>query len=225
MTRACAGIRGARSSARLVASWDARASVDSVGYRLVRAFHERTQQAVWDMVLQGLGMPADEEHDPPSQFEGPLWQLVTSQPLHMLASNYADWPQFLRAQLDATIADLGDTLSCSWSTAPGDSAARCASGTRSPARCPDCPDSSTCRRLSCPAMKTCRAFRRARSAPRSDSPYPPATRTRHTSRCRAARAAIRCRPITVQAFSAGRAASRCRCCPGLPEHTLILTPN
>src|SRR5438309_3366451 len=31
---------------RLVAAWDARAGVDSVGYRLVRAYHDRTQQAV-----------------------------------------------------------------------------------------------------------------------------------------------------------------------------------
>ncbi|HEY1492334.1 MAG TPA: penicillin acylase family protein, partial [Steroidobacteraceae bacterium] len=103
---------------RLVASWDARASVDSVGYRLVRAFHERTRQAVWDMVLAGLGIPADEDHDPPAQFEGPLWQLVSTQPLHMLASNYPDWAQFLGAQLDATIAELAERCpelkDCTW---------------------------------------------------------------------------------------------------------------
>jgi penicillin G amidase len=103
---------------RLVASWNARASVDSVGYRLVRAFHERTQQAVWDMVLAGLGIPADEENYPPSQFEGPLWQLVTAQPLHMLSSNHPDWPQFLREQIDATIEDLGTHCAqleqCTW---------------------------------------------------------------------------------------------------------------
>ncbi len=102
----------------LVASWNARASVDSVGYRLVRAFHEQTQQAVWDMVLAGLGVPADEQNYPPSQFEGPLWQLVTTQPLHMLASNYPDWPPFLRAQVDAAIAALNERCPelehCTW---------------------------------------------------------------------------------------------------------------
>ncbi len=102
----------------LVASWNARASVDSVGYRLVRAFHEQTQQAVWDMVLAGLGVPADEQNYPPSQFEGPLWQLVTTQPLHMLASNYPSWPQFLRVQLDATLAELAkrcpELEHCTW---------------------------------------------------------------------------------------------------------------
>jgi penicillin G amidase len=105
---------------RLVASWNARASVDSVGYRLVRAFHERTRQAVWDMVLAGLGVPADEENFPPSQFEGALWRLVTTQPMHMLASNYPSWPQFLRGQLDATIEELAkrcpELEHCTWGT-------------------------------------------------------------------------------------------------------------
>ena len=103
---------------RLVASWNARASVDSVGYRLVRAFHERTQQAVWDMLLAGLGIAQDEENYPPSQFESPLWQLVTTQPLHMLARNYSSWPQFLHEQLDATIEELAkrcpELEHCTW---------------------------------------------------------------------------------------------------------------
>ena len=48
-----------------------RASVDSVGYRLVRAFHERTQQAVWDMMLAGAAASAPTRTTaPPSQFEG-----------------------------------------------------------------------------------------------------------------------------------------------------------
>jgi penicillin G amidase len=91
---------------RLVAGWNAHASVDSVGYRLVRAFHERTRQAVWDMLLAGLGMAPEEENYPSPQFEGPLWQLLNSQPAHLLAGNYTSWPQFLRVQLDATIEDL-----------------------------------------------------------------------------------------------------------------------
>ena len=103
---------------RVIASWNARASVDSVGYRLVRAFHERTQQAVWDMLMSGLGIPAGDESYPPSQFEGALWQLVTAQPMHMLASNHPSWPQFLREQLDATIEELAQRCPelehCTW---------------------------------------------------------------------------------------------------------------
>jgi penicillin amidase len=102
-------VRGHPQRARfrqLVADWNARASVDSVGYRLVRAYHDRTQQAVWEMLLAALAIPADKDNSAPAQFEGPLWQLITTQPLHLLASSYPDWQQFLRAQVDATIAEL-----------------------------------------------------------------------------------------------------------------------
>ena len=103
---------------QLIASWNARASVDSVGYRLVRAYHDRTQQAVWDMLLAGLHLPAEQDAAPPAQFEGALWQLVTAQPLHLLAKTYPGWPEFLRAQVDATIAELGascpELAHCAW---------------------------------------------------------------------------------------------------------------
>ncbi|HVH85020.1 MAG TPA: penicillin acylase family protein, partial [Steroidobacteraceae bacterium] len=103
---------------RLVEAWDARAGVDSVGYRLVRSFREHTQQAVWDMLLAALAVPPDYDVGAPFQFESPLWQMVTRQPLHLLAREYADWPAFLLAQLDATIADLGRECAplaqCTW---------------------------------------------------------------------------------------------------------------
>jgi penicillin G amidase len=103
---------------QLVADWNARASVDAVGYRLVRAFHDRTQQAVWDMLLTALRVPPDDGAWPPSQFEGPLWQLLTVRPLHMLAQSWSDWPEFLRAQVDATITELDSSCPqlarCTW---------------------------------------------------------------------------------------------------------------
>jgi len=102
----------------LIERWNAQASVDSVGYRLVRAYHDRTQQAAWDMLLSGLRVPHDEADWPPEQFEGPLWQLVTTQPLHLLAKDHADWPEFLRSQVDATIADVSASCPqlarCTW---------------------------------------------------------------------------------------------------------------
>ena len=102
---------------QLVEHWNAAASVDAVGYRLVRAYHDRTQRAVWDMLLAALRIEADDEA-PPEQFEGPLWQLVTTQPLHLLSSAYAAWPDFLRAQVDATIAELASSCPqlarCTW---------------------------------------------------------------------------------------------------------------
>ncbi len=116
-----ASLRGQPRRAQLrglVASWDGRAGVDSVGYRLVRAFHERVTQSVWDSILGALAVPAEDDAGPPEQFEGPLWQLLTERPLHLLARPYADWDEFLRAQVDQTLADLGKRCpqlsECTW---------------------------------------------------------------------------------------------------------------
>jgi penicillin amidase len=103
---------------RLIEAWDGRADVDSVGYRLVHDFRAHTRRAVWGMVLGALAVPAEYDTGPPEQFEAPLWQLLTRQPQHLLASEYPDWHKFLEAQLDATLADLGrqcPTLAqCTW---------------------------------------------------------------------------------------------------------------
>jgi penicillin G amidase len=105
---------------RLVEGWNARASVDAVGYRLVRAYHDRTQAAVWDMLLEGLEVPAGDRFEPPAQFEGPLWQLVNarSESLNWLSRRYPDWRALLLAQVDATIGELlescADLAHCSW---------------------------------------------------------------------------------------------------------------
>jgi penicillin amidase len=103
---------------RHIEQWHAQASVDSVGYRLVRAYHEHVQQATWEMLLAALRVPNDDASWPPQKFEGPLWQLVTTQPLHLLAKDYADWPEFLRAQVDATLAELAascpELARCTW---------------------------------------------------------------------------------------------------------------
>jgi len=101
----------------LIEHWKPAASIDSVGYRLVRTFHDRTQQTVWQMLLGALAVHEQYEAAP-EQFEGPLWQLVTAQPLHLLAQQYPGWPQFLRAQVDATIAELQSSCptlaGCTW---------------------------------------------------------------------------------------------------------------
>ena len=108
---------------KLVADWNARASVDSVGYRLVRSYHERTTRAVWEMMLGALGLAPDEDDTASSQFEAALWRLVNERPMHMLASSYGDWRQFLLSQLDATIVEL--QMSCP-------QLARCTWGSRNP---------------------------------------------------------------------------------------------
>jgi penicillin G amidase len=101
-----------------VEDWQPSASVDSVGYRMVRAYHDRTLSAVWHMLLDALQVPEDEDNWAPAQFEGPLWQLITDKPLHLLARRYGSWDDFLRAQLDATLTELDSSCPqlarCTW---------------------------------------------------------------------------------------------------------------
>jgi penicillin G amidase len=90
---------------RLVEGWNARATPDSVGYRLVRAFRSQTEYAVWRMLLEGLDIDASGA-PAPSQFEGALWELVTQQPTHLLSAGYPDWRDFLIRQADETVLSL-----------------------------------------------------------------------------------------------------------------------
>ncbi|HEY8051396.1 MAG: penicillin acylase family protein [Steroidobacterales bacterium] len=102
----------------LVAQWDGHAATESVGYRLVRTWHDGVQERVWQMLLTALKVPPEDMFVPPAQFEGPLWQLVSTQPPNMLARPYADWSEFLLAQVDAVSAQLlrscGELASCTW---------------------------------------------------------------------------------------------------------------
>jgi penicillin amidase len=102
----------------VVANWNARASIDSGGYRLVRAYRLQVQQAVWHSLLAALNIPPHEPAPVPSQFEHALWQIVSSQPPHLLDPRYADWRQFLLSQLDLTVDRLRQTCSslqhCTW---------------------------------------------------------------------------------------------------------------
>ncbi len=104
---------------QLIASWDARADPDSVGYRLVRAYHDRTADAAWQMILGALAVESNEP--PPPQFEQPLWTLVTEQPMTMLSASYPSWRAFLLTQLDRTLheleAECGALARCRWGAA------------------------------------------------------------------------------------------------------------
>jgi penicillin amidase len=57
------------------------------------------------MLLRALDIDA-KQAAPPPQFEAPLWEVVTQQPIHLLAANFPTWRDFLLAQVDATLAAL-----------------------------------------------------------------------------------------------------------------------
>ncbi|MDG4554493.1 MAG: penicillin acylase family protein [Candidatus Competibacter sp.] len=100
---------------RWVADWGGRAAVDSVGYRLVRAFRLNVRERVFaPLTVACLHADLRFDYTLIRQHEGPLWQLVVQQPPHLLDPRYADWSALLLDAADATLAELnadGQSLS------------------------------------------------------------------------------------------------------------------
>jgi len=97
---------GRRTYRELVRSWTPRASADSVGYRLVRAFRIEVRAKVFHMLTTPVRdtYGADVELRISNQFEGPLWQLVNEQPAHLLTSNYASWQALMLVAVDDNLS-------------------------------------------------------------------------------------------------------------------------
>ncbi|MEX0975637.1 MAG: penicillin acylase family protein [Woeseia sp.] len=91
-----------------VEGWLPRASVDSVGYRLVRAF----RLAIKDRVFNMLTSPARGDENAgrlllqSKQFEEVLWSLLHQQPMHLLAVDYGSWQDLMLAAVDEVIIDM-----------------------------------------------------------------------------------------------------------------------
>lgn len=94
-------------------TWTGRASVDSAGYRMVRAFRNFLGEEVL-LPITARCVKADEDFFiVDEQSEGPLWRLVTERPAHLLDPKYKTWDEKLVSVVDATIEDLqekGDKL-------------------------------------------------------------------------------------------------------------------
>jgi len=104
---------------RLVESWGGRATIDSVGYRIVRAF----RITLIDRIIGGLTQ-ACSDTDPDfrirhlGQIEDGLWQLINERPEHLLPPNTESWQTLLLESFDLTVAELlenCDSLeNCTW---------------------------------------------------------------------------------------------------------------
>ena len=90
---------------QLADDWTPRASVDSVGYRLVRAFRSEVRNRVFTMLMQPVLVEFGEDTELriSNQFEGPLWTLVTEKPSHLLSDDYDNWHALLLAAVDTNI--------------------------------------------------------------------------------------------------------------------------
>jgi penicillin amidase len=99
-----AGDAGRDEFRRLVEeSWSGRASVESVSYRLVRAYRQFT----YDRVFETLTVPC-READPDFSYlhrqgEGPLWTLLTERPPHLLHPDFETWEAWLLSLVDETV--------------------------------------------------------------------------------------------------------------------------
>jgi penicillin amidase len=86
---------------QLASTWTGRASLDSVAYRLVRAWRDE----VADRVFEPLTAPcraADPRFNYRSvgRYEGPLWRILEERPLHLLDAQYDSWTALLLAATD-----------------------------------------------------------------------------------------------------------------------------
>ncbi|MDX1390237.1 MAG: penicillin acylase family protein, partial [Acidobacteriota bacterium] len=82
--------------------WNGRASIDSVGFRLTRAFRSFLSQELRDSLLASCE-EADSRFLYRGQWEGPLWRIVTERPMHLLDPSYDSWEDRLIEVIDRTI--------------------------------------------------------------------------------------------------------------------------
>ena len=97
----------------LVEDWLPRAAPESTGYRLVRAFRLEVENRVFHALMAPARAAYGEDVSlrRSNQFEGPLWQLVTEQPLHLLPRDYASWDELMLAAVRQNIDYFQDNYS------------------------------------------------------------------------------------------------------------------
>lgn len=98
-----------RAEARglLDSAWPGTTAIDSVAYRLVRAYRLTVSRMVMESLTAGVKAAApDFDYTAIRRLEGPLWRLVHERPAHLLDPAYATWDAFLLAALDRTLATL-----------------------------------------------------------------------------------------------------------------------
>jgi Protein related to penicillin acylase len=94
---------------RLVETWNARASIDSVGYRLVREFRSTTAHLALTPIFARCIEKMPDFNWRLFHYEPALWTLVQEKPLHLLSARYETWDALLLAAIDATIARIEES--------------------------------------------------------------------------------------------------------------------
>ena len=91
-----------REYRELVDDWIPRASAESTGYRLVRAFRSEVRKTVFDALMSPVMAAYDSEIELwiSNQFEGPLWEILQKRPLHLLPPEYDSWQDLMLQAVD-----------------------------------------------------------------------------------------------------------------------------
>lgn len=90
-----------------VEHWQARAAIDSVGYRIVRAFHDRVRaNALAPFAARAKSKFADFKWPDPEAGEYATWAMVTQKPAWLLDPKYKDWSVLLLASASEVADEL-----------------------------------------------------------------------------------------------------------------------
>jgi penicillin amidase len=110
IARAVAGDPARAEVARLVAGWNGRADAGQAAYRLVRSVRRRTLDVLWRAWTRpSLGAMQDDDRrriEWHGMFEYPVDQALDARAGNLLPRPYAGWDDFLRAQVDAVVAEM-----------------------------------------------------------------------------------------------------------------------
>ena len=90
------------------ATWTGRAAIDSVDYRLVRAFRMQVIDAVMAPFEDIAKQKFPDFVLPSAQgYEAAVWAMIEARPLHLLDRRHADWQALLRGAAERVDAELG----------------------------------------------------------------------------------------------------------------------
>jgi penicillin G amidase len=87
--------------------WTGRASTGSVGYRLVKEFRMLfVRRVMTSLTAPALAVDPAFDYTRLLRGEGPVWQIISERPMHLLDPKYKNWDDAILDTVDAVIAQL-----------------------------------------------------------------------------------------------------------------------
>src|SRR5208337_951463 len=91
---------------RRLGDWSGRANVDSVAYRLVRAYREEVARRVFEPISNAARRIYPGFSYDFLKFEDPLWSAISSQPMSLLDHKYEHWNALFLSAVDTVIEKI-----------------------------------------------------------------------------------------------------------------------